>query len=239
MQKIGTKMMGGMVGAILSLTLLAGNGYSQSQPASKATAQVGLINVMDERSVSTNSTSSTDGTWVNILRNNLKTANQKDVLVNVSLETGLLTDTLTKSKNGTTDTSSSTAGIEVRVLVDGVEALPGKVVFGRRTQTLSATFQGLIDGCLVVDPLTGSVVIDPNCVTPEQLQLVLETMNANSFSFVVPNLSAGTHTIQAQARISLGVSAQDGSARARALIGHGSLTAEEVRMIRNEDIELP
>lgn len=225
--------------ASLAITLLAASAAGQSQPSSKVTAQVGLINVMDELSVTTNSSGGTVGVWTDVLRNNLKTPNQKDVFIGVSLEVGLLTDTLVRSKNAVSDTSMSAAGVEVRVLIDGVEALPGTITFGRRTQTLTATFQGIIDGCLAVDTNTWSVVIDPDCVQPEELQLVLETMNANAFHFIAADLAAGVHTIQVQARINLGASAQAGSARARALIGHGAVTVESVRMIRNEDIELP
>ncbi len=223
----------------LSLVLASGVSYAQNQPSAKVTAQVGLINVMSELSVGTNTIATNAGPWTDILRNQLKTPNQKDVFIGVSLEVGLLTDTLVKSKNAVTDTSMSSAGVEVRVLLDGNEANPGTVVFGRRTQTLTAQLQGIIDGCLALDTNTMSVVIDPTCVTPEAIQLVLETMNANSFNFVVADLTPGVHLIQVQARLNLGASAQAGSARARALIGNGSVTAESVRMIRNEDFELP
>lgn len=223
----------------LALALSFGTAHAQSQPSAKVTAKVGLINVMDELSVGTNSTSSTVGTWQTILSNNLKTPNQKDVFVDVSLEVGLLTDTLVRSKNNHSDTSVSSAGVEVRVLIDDREALPGVVVFGRRTQTLTAKFQGIIDGCLALDTNTWSIVIDPDCVLPEELQLILETMNANSFNFILADLTPGVHNVKVQARLNLGASAEAGSARARALIGKGSVTVESVRMIRNEDIELP
>ena len=129
--------------------------------------------------------------------------------------------------------------MEVRVLYDGVPALPGTVVFGRRTQTLTATFQGLIDGCLTIDPLTGGIILDPTCVQPEELELILKTMNANAFNFIIADLEAGIHTISVQARMNLAASAQAGTASARALIGKGSMTCEEVRLIQSPNIELP
>ncbi len=229
-----------ILGVVLALTLIAGVARGQQQqPSSKVTAQVGFINVMNEMSLFTNGTITGTGQWTDILRNSLKTPNQKDLFIGVSLEVGLLTQTLVKSKLGTTDTSLSSAGVEVRVLIDGVPALPGNVMFGRRSQTLTATLQGLIDGCMAVDTNTWSVVIDPNCVQPESLELILDTMNANAFNFIASDLQAGVHVIQVQARINLQAKAQTGSVRARALIGNGSLTVESVRMIRNEDIELP
>jgi hypothetical protein len=226
----------GALGAVLIAVLVATSAMAQSQPSSKATARVGNINVL--RQVSSTE-SATAGPWQTILSNTLKTPNQKDLFIGVSLEVGLLTQTAAKSKNAVADTSSAGAGVEVQVLVDGVPALPGTVTFGRRTQTLTALFQGLIDGCLAIDPLTGGIIIDPDCVLPEELELVLETMNANAFNFIVQDLTSGVHTIAVQARINLGATAQAGSASARGLIGHGSMTVEEVRMIQTPEIELP
>jgi hypothetical protein len=56
--------------------------------------------------------------WTTILSNNLKTANQKDLFVDVSLECGLYTSTKVAS-SGKTDTSVADAGVQVQVLVDG------------------------------------------------------------------------------------------------------------------------
>src|SRR5256714_6011685 len=50
----------------------------------------------------------------------------------------------TSSKNLTTDTSTATANVQVRVLLDNHVVEPGAVVFGRRTQTLSSTLEGAI-----------------------------------------------------------------------------------------------
>ena len=90
-----------------------------------------------------------------------------------------------------------------------------------------------------VDPLTGAIIIDPTCVQPEQLELILKTMNANAFNFIVKDLGPGVHTIAVQARINLAASAQAGSSTARGLIGNGSMTVEEVRLIQTPNIELP
>src|SRR6185503_5302714 len=155
--------------AMLALSLAAVTGYAQtSQPSAKVTAKVGGINVISSLTAGINQTNTSATEWQTILENNIKTANQKDLFINPSLEVGLLTDTLVRSKNGTSDTSMASAGVEVRVLIDGQEALPGVVTYGRRTQTLTATFQGLIDGCLTVN-LDGTVTIDETCVLPEEL----------------------------------------------------------------------
>ena len=51
------------------------------------------------------------------------------------------------------------------------------------------------------------------------------------------NLSSGDHRVEVQARIDSGSSAQLGEAEANASIGHGAVTIEEVRMIKNDMVE--
>ncbi|HXG64255.1 MAG TPA: hypothetical protein VNO70_04050 [Blastocatellia bacterium] len=206
-------------------------------PASKAAVQTGNIAVMQGQLGPGNTTTP----WQTILETIIKTSQQKDLFIDVSMEVGLYTRTLARSKNGDADGSSSTAGVEVRVLVDGAPAQPGDVVFGRRTQTLTATFQGIIEGCLSVDPNTGAVIIDPECVTPEELELILDTMNANAFSFVLDDVGTGVHTVEVQARINLAgalTGTQLGETEAKATIGKGTVAVQEVRLVKGTDITL-
>src|SRR5688572_25038836 len=118
----------GMVQGLLALSFAAGTALGQSQPSSKATAKVGDINVLSEIS---SPESNRIGSWQTVLKNTLKTPNQKDLFIGVSMEVGLLTNTSVRSKLGVNDTSKADASVEVRVLIDGNEALPGVVVFGR------------------------------------------------------------------------------------------------------------
>ena len=222
----------------MALALAVGTSYAaDQQPSAKATANIGYIGVVTNIVGGANTSGTNVLDWQTILQNTIKTPNQKDLIIGVSAEVGLLTDTLVRSKNAVSDTSMATAGVEIRVLIDGNLALPGTVTFGRRTQTLTAKFQGIIDGCLT--NVNGIIVIDPLCVQPEELQLILDTMNANHFNFIAADLEAGVHSVAVQARITAGGSAQEGSYKARGLIGLGSLTVEEVRFIKDEDIELP
>src|SRR5436190_24365606 len=131
--------------AMLALSLAAVSVYAQSQPSAKATAKVSNITLVDW------TTASTTG-WQTLLENTIKTANMKDLFISASFEVGLYTDTLVKSKNMVTDTSTADAAVRVRVLLDGnvvklVE--PGEVTYGRRKQTLSATLEGAIGTCRV------------------------------------------------------------------------------------------
>ncbi len=234
------------VGAIVALTYADPNNGGGS---GKVTAMVGGINLL---------TASTDGSqgespWVMVMENTLHTSSQKDLFVDVSLEVGLYTNTFV-ADGGSDDggngnggggnkksTSTASAAIKVKVLIDGVEAMPGEVVFGSRTQTLEANFQGFIADCLILDPETGEIELDEECVDPETLSLVLETMHAASFNFLLADPGVGMHSIQVLCQSVITTATEgndDNSAEASALVGKGSVTVEKVRLAVGEDIEL-
>ena len=145
--------------------------------------------------------------WTTLLSNTIKTAKKRDLFIDVSLECGLYTAAMVDSLGGIEDRAKAEAAIEVRVLVDGNEALPGVVNFARRSQVLMSEFQGLLadeDGnsCLVVDPCDPNLItIDEDCLGTETLELILDTMSANSFNFIFPDCDSGDKTIEVQARI--------------------------------------
>ncbi len=237
--------------AVALVLSLGAVGVVAQQPSSKATAKVKDLTILEW----TGPVADGPTAWSTILLQNIKTPNQKDLFIDVSLESGLYTDTLVRSKRKAADdedwdTSTAHAKIDVRVVIDEGTAdqriaSPGDVVFNWREQTLSAKFMGIFTGASLIvteDPLTGehTVTIDYTLLEPEELQLILDTMSANSFNFVIDQLTAGEHTISVQARIDANGSAEEGSFDAMATIGHGSVTIEVVRMIQNEDwLELP
>ena len=215
--------------AALAALVLGGVSYAvDSQPASKATAKVSALTLIQSTGQDTG--------WTTILSQNLRTANAKDLFIDASLECGLFTRTLVRSKDGVSDTSKAQAGVEVRVLVDGVAADPGGVTFCKRTQELTATFAGILD-CTDLNG-DGIISFDECTTTPEELDLVLDTLNASSFNFVYDDLTSGVHRIDVQAKIDTDTAWQQGAAEAKALVGKGSVTVEEVRMIKGEDIVL-
>jgi len=227
MKKIKNKIM------LCSLLLLFpfSSTYGQSQPSAKVTAKTANLTLLPK-------TSGT-GDWMTLLSNTIKTPNQKDLFINTSFEVGLFTQTKTTSKNLTTDTSTATANVQVRVLLDNNVVEPGAVVFGRRTQTLSSTLEGAIGGCLsLVTNLDGttSIVVDTNCVTPETIELILDSMDAASFNFVAVDVPQGVHLISVQARIDTTGSAQTGSWSALGTVGKGSMTVESVRLIKDPNV---
>lgn len=216
-----------LIAAIAATALFAGPTMAQSgQASSKATAKVGDISVINQTSMG----------WTTILDNSIKTANQKDLFIDVSLECGLYTQTKVRS-NGNKDTSSAEPTVMVQVLVDGVEAYPGPVTFCSRAQTLSATLGGILENCTDSNG-DGDIDLNDCTLAPEEVELILETMNANSFNFILDGLMAGVHLVEVQAMISTSSSSGAGSASANATIGNGSVTVEEVRLIQNEDIVL-
>jgi hypothetical protein len=194
--------------------------------SAKATAKVGNVNVLNQTTLG----------WTTILSNTIKTANQKDLFIDVSLETGLYTQTEVKSR-GNKDTSSAGATIKVQVLVDGAPAYPGEVVFDRRSQTLSATLGGILENCTDSNG-DGDIDLNDCTLAPEEIELILDTMAAHSFNFIMDDLRPGEHAVEVQAMISTSSSSGAGSASANATIGNGSVTVEEVRLIKGEDIQL-
>lgn len=233
------------LGAIVALTYADPN---NGGPSAKVTAVVGGINLL---------TASADGAqgatpWITVMENTLHTSSQKDLFIDVSLEVGLYTNTFVadsggggggngNGNGGGNSSSTASAAVKVKVLVDGVEAMPGEVVFGSRTQTLEANFEGFIADCLFIDPDTGEIELDEECVEPETLRLILDTMHAASFNFLVVDPGVGMHTIRVlcQSVITTAVEGNDSNtAEASALVGKGSVTVEKVRLAQGEDIEL-
>jgi len=125
------------------------------------------------------------------------------------------------------------------VLVDGVAAEPDGsidalgdeadgVVYCDRIQTLAAKFAGL--NC-TADATTGVVT----CTDPEELRLLLRTLNANAFNFAMTDVGVGVHDIVVQAKAAASVNFDDDAsggalAGAEAFAGAGSMIVEEVRL---------
>lgn len=227
MKASNRKLIVGMLALSLALPLAALNGNAAGTPSSKSTFQTSDLVLIPE------TTGTSD--WVTVLSGIIKTAQNKDMFISGSLEAGLFTQTLVRSKNMKKDTSTATVSIQARALVDGNQVPPGVVTYAARTQTLSATLEGAIAGCLtIVTNADGSlsVVLDETCVTPEEIDLILSTLNAASFDFVAVDVPVGVHTVSLQARITTSGSAQLGSFTALGFVGKGTMIVESVRLAR-------
>jgi hypothetical protein len=228
--------------------------FAQGIPASKATFAYDKLVALQAScasGIASPDCSTPDRDWETILRQKIKMANQKDLFIDASLQCGLITDTTVKSLNVVTDpydASTARATIRVRVKITGPNgsityAEPNSgvdatntyvendgIVFCDRVQTLKAKFGGMTCSA---DLTTGVVT----CQDPEELELILKTLNANSFNFVAANLAAsGVYTIDVQAKTNASVSidSNDGSlGGAQAFIGAGSVAIESVRMIKD------
>jgi hypothetical protein len=234
--------------SVVALVLCAGALSSLRQgveaegfPSAKAAVAIDrLVNMSS--AIATNPADPGDTGWVNILQTQIKTSSQKDLVFDVALQCGIVTDTTVKSSGGNQSTSSARANIAVRVLVDGLAAEPtesidanqasaGGVVYCDRIQTLAAKFAGL--NC-TADSTTGVVT----CTDPEELQLILRTLSANAFNFAMDDVGVGLHSIVVQARARANVDFDDSGALAgaEAFAGAGSLLVEEVRLVKGAEI---
>ena len=83
-----------------------------------------------------------------------------------------------------------------------------------------------------------SIILDPLCVTPEEIGLTLDTLDAASFSFVAVDVPQGIHTVSVQAQIDTTGTVQNGTFEARALVGKGAVTVESVRLIKDPNVVL-
>lgn len=223
---------GGMVGAA----------HAQS---AKAAVTIKPLIALSQSAYSDGATNGDTG-WVDVLHTQIKTANQKDLLFDVSMQCGIVTDTTVRSSGGSKSSSTARANIAVRVVVDGeriaeptgsidANGAPAEgVVFCDRVQTLAAEFAGL--NC-TADLTTGAV----DCLDAEELQLILKTLNAHAFNFAMTDLSSGVHDIVVQARAQASVDFDDdvdgGSmSGAEAFAGAGALVVEEVRLVKGAEL---
>ena len=243
--KFSGKLLSLGITALLAQTLLVGSANAQNQPAAKVTAKTANFTLLPK--IVNTASQPINGDWTTLLSNKLKVSNQKDLFIGASFEVGLYTKTLVRSKLMVTDSSTAVAKVEVRVLLvdeqgNGRIVEPGAVTFGRRSQTLSATLEGAISSCLSISTnLDGSLslVLNELCVQAEEIELILDTMDAATFNFVAADVPQGIQTISVQARIGVEGAVQNGSYEAAALVGKGSVTVESVRMIKGEDVVLP
>lgn len=187
----------------------------------------------------------------------IKVPQDKELLVGISSEVGLTTDTSIKGKDGGAAKAIAGAGAYVAVFACPVGgggctdlALPGPVALSQRIQTLSATLGGVIESCEDLNE-DGVIDVQTECVvSDEEIGLALDTLAAHHFNFVLPNMDQGEYHIVAyfvtgamgavdidETSVAEGgtVSA---STYAQAWIGNYMLTVQQVRATKGGIIEL-
>jgi hypothetical protein len=143
----------------------------------------------------------------------IKVPQDKELLVGVSAEIGLVTYGSVKGKNG--GSAKAIADAEAYVTIFAVPkaggaditAAPGQVILSKRVQELSATLGGVIQKCTDGDTnFDGTADTDPNgtidiasecLVTDEEIGLLQDTTAAHHFNFVLPNMNQGEYDIKA------------------------------------------
>ena len=225
--------------ALLVVVMLTTTGVfaqDNSNASAKATAQIKALEVMSVAWVPQDPNGEIIKEIIDVvpaeavLEQTIKTANKKDLFIDVSLQSAVFTGTTVKSKKMERDTSAAAAAVLLRVTIDKGEAgervaFPGIIVYNARLQVLTAVLQGVIPE----DWPIGEITI------PEEIGLFIGTLSANSFNFIVDDLSSGMHTVTVDAWAISWAMTQEGCAQAAAVIGLGSMTVEEVRMVKGED----
>ena len=177
-------------------------------------------------------TSGADG-YAKVLSTTLSNSGApKDLVIGLSFETSLWTETVVRSKGGDKSSAEADAKIEMKVYVDGALAEPGEVVFDRRRQELWAELGGVLN-CSDLNG-DGIVSFDECDLSEEEIGLILETTAAHSFNFLAFNIGSGSHVIEAYARLSRDGSVQSctsceaSSWDASASLGKGTLAVWEM-----------
>lgn len=239
--------MSAMTIALMAVAFLAATSFTgQVQAGTVDADNDGMMT--NTLTVFTNATDAHGWQTIDGLSGVMHKASWKDMVVDVSLECSLMTQTEVKSKGGNKDTSFAEAGVYVQVLASdaGPDGLFGTadditytmqpgglegVTFCRRSQELSAVFQGLFDQCIDDE---GRVILSEECLEYEELNLILKTTNANAFNFVQRDLPQGNYLIEVQAMISTSTTKTNGTASATGMIGKGSAIVEEVRFAKTK-----
>lgn len=192
----------------------------------------------------------------------IKVPQDKELLVSVSAEVGLTTDTGIKGKLG--GSARALAGAAAHALVVACPvgqanpqcytAKPGSVTMASRIQELSATLGGVLESCTDGD-LDGTISIADDCVvSDEEIGLILQTLAAHHFEFVLPNMNQGEYHVKvffmtdAQAAVDIdedtvilddtgAVSNISAMAAAKAWIGSHMVTVQQVRATSNGIID--
>src|SRR5512139_1765017 len=186
-----------MIGLVFGLAIVLGIGslaYAQSSGNFSA-----ILNTT-QCLIDNNDGSLDGGITATYLETTIKTPNSAStaLVIRPSLVTGLYTKTKVTE---TVATATAWAGVRVRVLIDGKVVAPGTPVGGtgandgwvfydKRWQQLSSNLFGQILTC-------GTTVGTPDCF----IELVLSTLAAHSFDYVVGDVGVGEHTLKVEWRL--------------------------------------
>jgi len=157
------------------------------------------------------------GEWEEIFTNTIKAPKAKDLIISVSLECEVSTNS--RVKPGTPVVSEALVEVLVQVLVGDVVAEPGEVIFARRFQAL--------------------VFKNPDDSVPDLVMVTANhTVTANSFNFIVEDVPKGNHDITVEAKIIacqvIGDQCQM-HPETTVSLGKGTVAVESVKILKEKD----
>ena len=177
----------------------------------------------------------------------IKVPQDKELLVGVSSEVLLITNTSIKGKAGGQARALAYAGADVTVGACPVEggdckvAAPGSVILADRFQILEGTLGGVLTNCTDSNG-DGDIDLDDCVLEDEEISLIIDSLTSHHFNFVLPNMDQGDYDIKAF----FGTEAcnqisSDGDAEAFAFavaaIGKSMVTVQQVRATKNGIID--
>jgi hypothetical protein len=184
------------------------------------------------------------GSFCGLMSSSIKTSSGSGVTLKVtpSLVTGLFTDTNVTSNKNTSGISTEFAdvGVQVCVTVDAAAPAtvkpPSCVIYDQRFQQLSTNLFSVVSGCALTTAAaccatnTCTTATDINsCGLNCNIDLILSTLSAHSFDFVVP-VGGGQHTLTATWSV-FGSNSAGGTTAA--CVGPGVITVEQVKVFNN------
>ena len=187
----------------------------------------------------------------------IKVPQGKELMIGVSAEVGITTDTSIKGKNG--GAAKSIAGAAAYVTVCALHAgtpvvagcaAPGPVTLSSRVQTLSARLGGVVEECEDSNE-DGVIDVKTECtVSDEEIGLMLDTVAAHHFNFVLPDMDQGEYDITAYFMTTADVEVDidevsvieggtvSGSAYANVFIGKHMVTVQQVRAVKGSILDV-
>lgn len=221
--------------ALVATGTLIASGLGLAQSA-RHTVRLSELRLLPRVStLTTNQTAS--GEWKDLLHTTLTTQQRKNLVMVVALETGLHSEAATPARDRPSpgDAPSARGTVELRLLLDGNPVAPGPLVLAESTQNRMTRFGDMLDTCGDID--NDGTVLSGECIfTDEEQRRVLRALDLHAVSFALNDIDAGTHELRVQARITVTSQGASGPASAGAWIGRGSITVEEVRLVKSFDI---
>ena len=228
-------------------------------PAAQFSATVNKIQV----NLACSGTACTDN-QIDEVVSTIKVPNRKELLIGVSAQVGITTQTTVKGKLGGGGAATSTGGVKVGVELcpranfnaatkacsaGVIYGEPGTITLNARSQELSAILGGVITSCTVGDD--GVIDVGSECtVTDEQIRLLLDTLSAHHYNFVFPNVPTGEYKVIARFDADVATSTDEtevtgdtaNEADASLVVGPRVVSVQIVRATNNPDgvvFELP